>query len=79
MIVRQVLVYVNGSRKASSYCILRDGWKKIENRFGLSTHFEKHLHYTQASSIESVNLPWLVGVARPLWRGVRLEKLVRST
>ena len=33
-------------------------------------------HNTQATSIESVRLRWLVGGARgPLWRGTRLEEI----
>jgi len=80
MIVKQVLVYFNGGSKASLNSIFRDSWEKFENRFGLSKHLKKHRaphrHYTQAASIESVNLRRLVGVARsPLWRGAQLEEI----
>jgi len=34
-------VYFDGYRKASLYCILRDRWKKFQNRFGLSKHLKK--------------------------------------
>jgi len=50
-------VYFDGGSKASVCCILRDRWKKIENRFGLAKHLEKQLaprwRYTQAASIDS--------------------------
>jgi len=56
MIVKQVSVYFNRGSKASLYCILKDPWKKFENRFGLSKHFNKHWaphrHYKQAASIK---------------------------
>jgi len=42
----------------SVYCILRDRWKKFENRFGLLKHLKKHWapgRHTQAASIESVS------------------------
>ena len=53
---------------------------KIDNRFGLSEKHKKHWaprqHYTQAASIESVSLRWLVdGALGPLWRGTRLEEV----
>jgi len=33
-------VYFDGSTKASFYCILRDRWKNLRDRFGLTKSFK---------------------------------------
>jgi len=56
-----------GDCKARFSCILRDRWKKLRTVM-VSQNTLKTLapcrHYTQTASIKSVNLWWLVGVAR---------------
>jgi len=76
--VSKLYVHFDGGSKQSLYCILRDHWKNLRTVL-FSQNTLKTLGPAPAlciaASIESVNLCWLVGVARGPIRRNRSNRL----